>query len=135
VQVSRLPYDETIDVSPTSPFVRYAALSAAIIAVTAAVPGTPYYADEGSGTLQAAVVVTVLVLAALLTRARLSWYIAAVLDGLGLVLFAALYLRELPGGWDAFKPLALTLLAALQIAVLFSQGFDDWLRRRTVASV
>ena len=108
-------------------------LSFAIIAVTAAVPGIPYYADDGSGTIGSAVIVTVLVLAALLTRARLSWYIAAAIDGVGLVLFAALFLRELAGGWDAFKPLALTLLAALQIGVLFSRGFDDWMRRRVVA--
>ena len=117
-----------------TPFLRYAFLSAVIIAVIAAVPGVPYYADEGSGSLDVAVVATVLVLAALLTGARLSWYVAAVVDGIGLVLFASLYLRELPGGWDAFKPLALTGLAALQIAVLFSQGFDDWLRRRAVAT-
>jgi hypothetical protein len=67
-----------------------------------------------------------------MTRARLSWYLAAALDSVGLVWFAALYLRELPGGWDAFKPLALTLLAGLQIGVLFSRSFDDWLRRRGV---
>jgi hypothetical protein len=107
-------------------------LCALILAVTAWVPGVPFYADEGSGSAQQGMVVTVLVLAALLTRARLSWYIAATVDGFRLVVFGALFLHEITNGWDAFKPLALTLLAALQIAVLFSQGFDDWLRRRAV---
>lgn len=117
-----------------SPFVRYALLSCVIVAVTAWVPGTPYYADEGSGSAELAVVVTALVLAGLLTRARLSWYLAAVLDGIGLAVYASVVLLEIADGFDAFKPLALTLLAALQIAVLLSQDFDDWLRRRAVAT-
>jgi hypothetical protein len=120
--------------STASPFVRYALLSAVIVAVTAWVPGVPYYADEGSGTAEIAIVVTALVLAGLLTKARLSWYVAAVLDGIGLAIYASVFLLEIPHGWDAFKALALTLLAALQIAVLLSQGFDDWLRRRAVAT-
>jgi hypothetical protein len=121
-------------VSAVSPFVRYALLSCVIVAVTAWVPGTPYYADEGSGSAGLAVVVTVLVLAGLLTRARLSWYLAAVLDGIGLAVYASVVLLEMADGFDALKPLGLTLLAALQIAVLFSQDFDDWLRRRAVAT-
>jgi hypothetical protein len=128
-----LSYDESIDVSLASPFVRYALLSAAIVLVTAAVPGVPFYADEGPGAIDGAIIVTGLVLAALLTRARLSWYIAAALDGVGLAWFGALVLLEIPHGVSVLKPLALTALAALQIGVLFSQGFDDWLRRRTVA--
>jgi hypothetical protein len=119
--------------APASPFIRYAALAVAIIAVTAWVPGDPSYAEQGSGSAGTAVVATVLVLACLLTRARLSWYIAAVLDGMGLAVFGAVFLLEVADGFDAFKPLALTLLAGLQIGVLFSQGFDDWLRRREVA--
>jgi hypothetical protein len=107
-------------------------LSAAILAVTAWVPGLPFYSDQGSGSAETSIVVTVLVLAALLTRARLSWYVAAVVDGFGLVVFGAVFLLQIPNGWDAFKPLALTLLAASQIAVLFSRDFDDWLRRRAV---
>jgi hypothetical protein len=122
-----------VNLRSASPFVQYALLSAAILAVTAWVPGLPYYADEGSGSADTSVVVTVLVLAGLLTRARLSWYVAGVLDGFGLVVFGGVFLLQIPNGWDAFKPLALTLLAALQIGVLFSRGFDDWLRRRTVA--
>jgi hypothetical protein len=120
-------------VAPTSPFVRYAAISAGIIAVTAWVPGVPYYADDGAGAAQTAVVVTALALAGLLTRARLAWYVAATLDAIGLAVFGAVFLLEVADGFDAFKPLALTLLAGLQIGVLFSQGFDDWLRRREVA--
>jgi hypothetical protein len=119
--------------SSAAPFTRYAVLSAAIVAVTAWVPGAPFYADEGSASAEGAIIVTVLVLAGLLTRARLSWYVAAVLDGVSLAVFASVFLLELANGWDAFKPLALTLLAALQIAVLFSRDFDDWLRRRAVA--
>jgi hypothetical protein len=128
-----LSYDESIDVSLASPFLRYALLSAAIIAVTAGVPGVPFYADEGPGTIDGAIIATCLVLAALLTRARLSWYIAAALDGVGLAWFGAAALLQLAHGVGALKPLALTGLAALQIGVLFSQGFDDWLRRRAVA--
>jgi hypothetical protein len=121
-----------VNVRSASPFVRYAVLSAIILAVTAWVPGSPYYADEGSGSAESAIVVTTLVLAGLLTRARLSWYVAAAVDGLGLVVFGSVFLLEVPNGSEAFKPLALTLLAALQIAVLFSRDFDDWLRRRAV---
>lgn len=123
-----------MNVRSESPFVRYAVLSAVILVVTAWVPGSPYYAGEGSGSgsAESAIVVTALVLAGLLTRARLSWYVAAAVDGLGLVVFGSVFLLEVPNGSDAFKPLALTLLAALQIAVLFSQDFDDWLRRRAV---
>jgi hypothetical protein len=119
--------------SSAAPFAHYAVLSAAIVAVTAWVPGTPFYADEGAGSAEGAIVVTALVLAGLLTRARLSWYVAAALDGVGLAVFASVFLLELANGLDALKPLALTLLAALQIAVLFSRDFDDWLRRRAVA--
>jgi hypothetical protein len=119
--------------SSAAPFAHYAVLSASIVAVTAWVPGTPFYADEGAGSAEGAIVVTALVLAGLLTRARLSWYVAAALDGVGLAVFASVFLLELANGMDALKPLALTLLAALQIAVLFSRDFDDWLRRRAVA--
>ena len=81
--------------SSAAPFTRYAVLSAAIVAVTAWVPGAPFYADEGSGSAEGAIIVTVLVLAGLLTRARLSWYVAAALDGIGLAVFASVFLLEL----------------------------------------
>ena len=117
-----------------SPLVRYALLSCVTIAVIAWVPGAPFYADEGSGSAVQASVVTALLLAGLLARVRLFWYLAVVLDGLGLAVYALVGLVEIADGFDAFKPLVVTLLAALQIAVLFSQDFDDWLRRRAVAT-
>jgi hypothetical protein len=47
--------------------------------------------------------------------------------------FGAATLLEVANGVSALKPLALTGIAALQLGVLFSQGLDDWPRRRAVA--
>jgi hypothetical protein len=61
-----------------SPLLRYTAFATAVIAVTATVPGDPFYADEGAGSLGSAIAFTLTSLTAgrvslLLSREFEDW--------------------------------------------------------------
>ena len=100
----------------------YVSLELAAIAATLLLPGNPFYAGDGAGSLGSAVAVAFLLTLGLAYRRRLAWTLAMFVALLGAALLTLLVAPDLPT--PSAKALLLLAVYACEVAVLASPGFD-----------
>jgi len=109
-----------------SPFVLIAVwslLEAAYIAAIAILPGNPFYADSGMGSLGQAVFFTVLLVLFVALGSRLAWWLAIFSATVGV----ALPIASLLAGFG-FKPFVVTPLAAASLWVIWSGSIETYVK-------
>ena len=114
-----------------TPIARYVVVSSLLIAVVALVPGMPFYAEDGVGTLGGAVLIEVFVVAGLVLGSRVAWYVATFI-AVGGVAFSCV--AVLNSGGVGPKSYVVLLLYAVLALVLFSGEFENADRRRQTAT-
>jgi hypothetical protein len=100
----------------------YVSLEVAAIAATLLLPGNPFYAGDGAGSLGTAVVVVVLLTFGLAYRRRLAWTLAMFVALLGAAMLTLLVVADLPT--PTAKALLLLAVYSCQVALLVSPGVD-----------
>jgi hypothetical protein len=119
-----------VSVLHRAPVLSYAVLAAAVVAVTETFPGTPFYSDDGAGSLGGVIFWTALVVIGIAARWRPVWYLAICFDLLGALVSGVLAF------WDdglGFQPKAfvLALLYVALVRILLSREIDDRMWHRS----
>jgi hypothetical protein len=101
----------------------WALLEAAMIAAIAILPGSPFYADSGTGSLGQAVFFTVPVVFFVALGSRLAWWIAIFSATVSVALPIASLLAE-----PSWKPFVVTPLAAAALWLIWSGSIENYVK-------
>jgi hypothetical protein len=110
----------------------WALLESAAIVCTAVLPGDPFYADSGMGSLGQAVFVTALLVVFVALGSRVAWWLGIFSSTVGVGLPIAVLLVDL-----SVKPILVALIEAAALWLIWSGSIETYVhaRRRRVTAL
>lgn len=117
------------------PFLLYVVLEGAAVALTALMPGTPYYADTGTGSLGSALIFDLVLAFGLLRRSLLAWGLIVFLDVVWVGFVGATVVTDFGSPTINVKAVLVIALVVGQLVLLFSSGLQPVRGRRRRLSV
>lgn len=107
------------DAHPLKLIAIWSLLEAATIALVATLPGDPFYAESGMGSLGQAVVVTAVLMLFVLVGSRIGWYVAIFSDTVALALPIVVLLM----GFQ-LKPIIVAVFSAAALWLIWSGSIE-----------
>jgi hypothetical protein len=101
----------------------WALLEAAVIACTAILPGGPFYADYGMGSLGQAVSVTALLVLFVALGSRVAWWLAVFSSTVGFPIAVLLVNFSV-------KPILVALIASASLWLIWSSSIETYVHAR-----